>query len=158
MKFCLPFILGIIIGWTYVIPLWYLFGVSAFLAFVYGLRTFRHPHTTSVVNTLISLALLMVFGMFKITYDARYVSDDRISNFISSGRTISLKGTISDLPRITGQSIRFVIEAEELEFNETNQIVSGGVLVSLYYSKLNSALAESLTYGREVMVRGELVP
>jgi competence protein ComEC len=100
----------------------------------------------------------MVFGMFKITYDARYVSDDRISNFISSGRTISLKGTISDLPRITGQSIRFVIEAEELEFNETNQIVSGGVLVSLYYSKLNSALAESLTYGREVMVRGELVP
>lgn len=98
----------------------------------------------------------MLFGVLKITYDSKYFSDDSVSNYIMPGKTIFLKASVTDLPRISDQSVRFAVEAESINYNGKCCRVSGGVLVSILKNKIDSSILKYLMYGRRILLEGEL--
>jgi len=100
--------------------------------------------------------LIIFFGIFKITYDGKYRSNDNISRFVDAGKTVTLKGTISDLPRLSEQSVRLIVDAESITINHQTYKVSGGVSVSILRRDVDVGVLSSLTLGRFIHFTGEL--
>jgi len=100
--------------------------------------------------------ILLLFGFLKINFDAKYIVDDNISNYICDGKKIVLQGEITELPRKSEQSIRFVIKADSLYQNDGAINVSGGVSAAIVRSKIDTSVLKMLTYGRRVKLKGEL--
>ncbi|MBI4810566.1 MAG: ComEC/Rec2 family competence protein [Ignavibacteriales bacterium] len=154
MKFVFPFILGIILGWKFQIPIY-----PTFLSLVLFICLFIIFSLTEKLRYLLAAVvfmILMLFGVLKITYDSKYFSDDSVSNYIMPGKTIFLKASVTDLPRISDQSVRFAVEAESINYNGKCCRVSGGVLVSILKNKIDSSILKYLTYGRRILLEGEL--
>jgi hypothetical protein len=92
----------------------------------------------------------MLLGILKITYDDKFVSHDRVSQYTRPGVIVRLKGTISDLPVVRRQSVGWVVEAESVAIFGNYYPASGGVLVTMRRNAFSDDLLDSLTYGRSV--------
>ncbi|MBI4548641.1 MAG: DNA internalization-related competence protein ComEC/Rec2 [Ignavibacteriae bacterium] len=156
MKFCLPFILGIIVGWNFSFPLPYLGVLLAGTLFVFAFFIFREK--CAPMLPALSLLVIFLFGIVKITFDAKIVSENNVSKYAAYGRNVQLSGSIADLPRVTEHSLRFVVTAESVVVNGQHNYVSGGVLVSILRDNVDQQFISSLSYGRAVSISGELAP
>ena len=154
MKFCFPLIFGIILGWQLSFSILTI-GIAIFsLLVLYALiHVFK---LGSQFTTILTFLLIIFFGIFKITYDGKYRSNDNISRFVDAGKTVTLKGTISDLPRLSEQSVRLIVDAESITINHQTYKVSGGVSVSILRRDVDVGVLSSLTLGRFIHFTGEL--
>ena len=155
MKLCFPLILGIIIGRELSLDL-QLVGILLILLVGLG-ASMLFSKLRSSISAFFIFFLLITFGVFKITYDGIYRSDDNISKFIPLSGNTRLQGTVSELPRQTEQSVRFVVDAESIVIGTQKYHTSGGVLVSFLKKDFDFSFIDSLSYGREVYLAGELM-
>ncbi len=152
LKFCIPFMLGIVLGWEVSIPLW-ASGAACALCLLLALLANR---IGTLLPPILMAVALTLFGTAKVTFDATTVDPDGIERFIRNRQNVILSGTVAELPSRTTRSVRFVIEAESLTVDGLRRRAVGGVLVSLWSDRVDAALPDSLTYGRRVTVAGEL--
>jgi competence protein ComEC len=153
MKFSVPFIGGIIIGWLYDIPILLPLILSAILfllLFVFSLlKWFRW-------NPLFLILLIVNLGLLKINYDGKFSPSNGAARFFNQKRTVRLTGRITDLPRATGQTVQFVVDAESLQWRRFRTSMTGGIAVSVRKTAFARRFFDSLTYGREVRLLGNL--
>ncbi len=156
MKLGILFIIGIIIGSIVSCSL-LITGITLLItALLYVVLLIVKKEKLISLRSIIFVMMVLLFGVCKITFDAAYVEDNRVSNFVAADRTVSLTGKIIDLPRVSGQSIQFVIESERIEFEHQYRVVTGGVLVSCPNTEFIRMYTESLHYGRTLTLSGEL--
>ncbi len=157
MKFLLPFVMGILIGMEYPVPLW-LVGIALAILLCLTLFSFlRTPNRSGILNSLCVFGLILCFGMFRIAVDGRISSDDNVTGFVSPKREVTLLGIISEYPKSNGQSIQFVVDAESLAIRGRWFKVSGGVITSVHISGSRPGFLDSITYGRIIALAGQLV-
>lgn len=156
MKFCVPFIIGIVIGWewTFSFTLVMILGLTGltvliFLKFLLG----KNP---VFGNPLIIFVVILTSGILKITVDAKSYSYHNVSQFIAPGRQIYIKGKVTDLPAVSAKIIRFGVEAESVAVYNRMFAASGGVIVLRHRDTLSLRIIDSMSYGREVTLSGEL--
>ncbi len=154
MKFVVPFIIGIIIGWNYTVPIVVIVLLSLILLTAYFFLA--RSSLWNGWSALVILIIIILMGMIKIVHDTKLLSDDNIVNYISPGRNITLCGTVSDLPRVGERSIRFVVEADSIIIADKSFKVSGGVAISAFKNEVDTNCLVSLKYGRRVSLVGEL--
>ncbi len=85
----------------------------------------------------ISLGTLLIFlGFIKFYFDARYIHNNRIDNFISRSDVLIVKGRITDQPIKKTKYLQFVIDADTLITNDSLFIVSGGAQIIIPLEKI----------------------
>ena len=170
VKFCTPFMIGILIGWN--LPVW---GGSNFagpvgwiwhhfdpimlaaiflISAAFFLQTFLPP--SARIRPALTFLLIVLFGFVKITFDAWRTPADSVSNFTGRGEIVILRGAITDEPSLNLKTMRFVVDAESILLGGRRLRISGGVLISGRKLDVDTTLVPSLTYGRTVIVSGEL--
>ncbi|MBI3766641.1 MAG: DNA internalization-related competence protein ComEC/Rec2 [Ignavibacteriales bacterium] len=151
----MPLIIGIILGWHHTFPVRGVFIATVLFTILTVLVSFSARGKSLSPSFIYVLVLL--FGILKIDYDGKYVSDDSIALHISSGKTVELHGTIADPPKVSARSFKFVVDAKTVKKEKGEVKASGGVLVSVLKESIRGTVIDSLTYGRAVILRGELV-
>jgi competence protein ComEC len=154
VKFCLPFMLGIVIGrsWPITGPsgTFSLFAAATVALIV--VLALRH----SLGQQFILYLLILIFGVLKFTFDGNGGSPDSVSRAVRPGRTTVLYASVEGVPDSGNRSFRFVVEAESIGTPRGKLAVSGGVLVSAQRGAIPGPTLDSLTYGRCVRLSGEL--
>src|ERR1043166_8307762 len=154
VKFYVPLIGGIVLGWRWTFSV---YAVLALMGLVLALHVILASSHSFKYSCLSLYLLAWLLGTLKITYDDRYAPNDRVSLFTRPGLVVTLKGTISDLPIVRQQSVRWVVEAESVYFAGNWARASGGVLVSARPSDISDSLLQSMSYGRSLTLSGELI-
>ncbi len=148
---------GIILGSLYPADRAFLCGLITTLALSAVSIAFYRKRKLSAVHPLISLALVVLFGMLKIEMDDDPADDRNIARFIRPGASPTIIGTIADPPRFTQQSVRFVVDAESIIVAGQAAEVTGGILVAVMEVPRDRSLLDSLPNGAHVIVTGELL-
>lgn len=156
LKSCIPLIFGCILGWYCSIPLVITSAVVVILICISLVLVIREQKASVLSGVL--FMLLMVFGIFKITVDGKYISGNDIRKFTSAHRSVSVMGTISDESHRTDQSVKFVIQSDSILVDGIMVQTRGGVLVSAQKNAFDSLLNPFLTYGTSVILTGTLMP
>jgi len=79
-----------------------------------------------------------------------------VSNFIATGETVTLYGSITDIPRVSTYAVRFGVEAESVGIYGKIFPVSGGAAVSILRKKSDTSCLPLMSYGRKMILQGEL--
>jgi competence protein ComEC len=116
----------------------------------------RWIRITSPFHQLFLFSLITIFGILKISYDAKYVTGENIARFILPGKSIELHCTIADLPQLTDRSVRFAVEAVEVLSDSQRQRATGGILITARRRDVDTTMLTFMTYGRAIVLRGEL--
>jgi competence protein ComEC len=154
MKFILPFIAGILMGWKYSFPL---LPILVGFVLLFGLFIFFSTRWRSLHASQICLSMMiLMFGIAKITYDLKYKPDSSVSNFVSIPQKCILKGCIVDPPRMTDRSLRFVVEADSIIYGGIGYKTEGGVLVSVFKDNFDSSIISLIQYQKNVKIKGSL--
>ncbi len=151
MKFCVPFMVGISIGWQWNISLWLSAGGTLLLLLAVLLL---NRQGIQWIVTLVGL--LVGAGLVKITMDGKELAPDNISNYIQAGREVGIIARITDAPRFSARSVRFVVEAESIAVNNTRHTASGGMLVSMLRENVSDSMLATISYGNTIRMKGEL--
>jgi competence protein ComEC len=156
VKFCLPFLLGIIVGWEFFFSIWY---ISAFLIFLFitSVISVLFYKEKDVTLQILIVALLFTLGIFKITLDGKYSPQNQIDNFITHDGVTAIRGIITDPPRKKTKTIQFVIESESLEVKKSFISTTGGVLVTIPKDSTSNEFLYNLEYGTKVLISGQPV-
>jgi len=88
VRFCVPFMAGIVFGWYTDLPGQFLLFVTAFLLVGWRISFLLRFTTVSVVAAQL---LIIVFGDVMIGYHARYVPDDDVNRCICPGRVVQIE-------------------------------------------------------------------
>ncbi|MBI1803993.1 MAG: DNA internalization-related competence protein ComEC/Rec2 [Ignavibacteriae bacterium] len=153
VKFCTPFMAGIVIGWYADVEWQAAFAFALLMLVAWQLFTlFRFP----TLSVLASYLLIAAFGLLKIGYDAKNVQDNDIARCIVPGRMVEIDGIVSDLPRLTQYSLRWGLDVRKLTYQGKDYPVSGTVIVSVRRKDADTTLLDSISYGRMLSLRGEL--
>ncbi|MDI6803273.1 MAG: DNA internalization-related competence protein ComEC/Rec2 [Bacteroidota bacterium] len=155
IKFVLPLIAGILIGWEFSFSIWYLLGFLVFL-FTLSVLIFYYHKDNSLIYTFIIVSLLFTLGVFKITIDGKFIPDNQISKFVATSGIQSIEGIITDPPQKKTYNIQFVIESEKIKSEKDSIGVFGGVLVSIPRENISDQFSDSLEYGVRVTLSGQL--
>lgn len=156
LKFVIPFIAGVLIGWEFYFSFWYLLGFLSFL-FTLSILILYYYKDNSLIYTFIIVSLLLTLGVFKITIDGKFVPDNQISKYVATSGYQSIEGIITDPPQKKTYNIQFVIEAELIKTERDSTGVFGGVLVSIPRENVSDKFLDSLEYGVQVLLSGQLV-
>lgn len=156
VKFCLPFLLGIVVGWEFFFSIWY---ISVFLIclFIISVISFPFYKEKDVTLQILITVLLFTLGIFKITVDSKYSPQNQIDNFITQDEVTAIKGVITDPPRKKTKTIQFVIESESLEVMKIFIHTTGGVLVTIPKDSTSNEFLDGLEYGTKVLISGQPV-
>ncbi len=155
VKFVIPLIAGILIGWEFSFSFWYLLGFVFFL-FTLSVLILHYYKDSTLIFTFIIVSLLFALGVFKITIDGKFIPDNQISKFVGTSGIQSIKGIITDPPQKKTYNIQFVIEAEQIKSEKDSIEVFGGVLVSIPRENISFQFLDSLEYGVRVELSGQL--
>ncbi len=156
VKFCLPFLSGILIGWQFSFSLWYLLGFLILLFLIVAISLIFFKESSQTLQLLI-ISLLFALGIFKITIDAKHIPNNQVERFIELHNWVTVEAVVTDPPKIKNENIQFVIEAEKI-FMDNNIIKTfGGVLVSIGRDRLTERFIDSLIYGTKIQVFAQLV-
>lgn len=155
LKFVIPLIAGIIVGWELSFSIWYLFGFLFFL-FILSVLLLYNYNDNSIIYTFIIVSLLFTVGVFKITIDGKFIPDNQISKFVATSGIQSIEGIITDPPHKRTYNIQFVIESEKIKSENHSLDVFGGVLISMPRENISDQFLDSLEYGVRVALFGQL--
>lgn len=155
LKFVIPLIAGILIGWEFSFSFWYLLGFLFFL-FTLSVLILYYYKDNSLIYTFIIVSLLFTIGVFKITIDGKFIPDNQISKFVATSGIQSIEGIITDPPQKKTYNIQFVIEAKQIKSEKDSIGVFGGVLVSIPRENISDQFLDSLEYGVRVSLSGEI--
>lgn len=155
VKFVIPLISGILIGWEFSFSFWYLLGFLLFL-FTLSVLILYYYKDNTLINTSIIVSLLFTLGVFKITIDGKFIPDNQISKFVATSGIQSINGIITDPPQKKTYNIQFVIEAKQIKSEKDSVGVFGGVLVSIPRENISDQFLDSLEYGVRVELSGHL--
>src|SRR5262245_10140601 len=110
MKFCVPLIAGILVGWSFSIsPVVAALIVLSLLLCLVSLRSLH------VLTPIILFVVIFSVGIFAVTVDWKSPGPESIQSFAGIKDTIRLCGHISDDPVVAKTSIRFSVDAESIE-------------------------------------------
>ncbi len=166
IKICLPFIVGILVGWQLNISLLWLIGGIILLTIV--AIVVRKTGQQSILSSLLILFILVMLGMFKISFDAKYQSDNSIEHFISEDeQEATLIGTVNERAFSKGKFYSLRIEAETLQVSSPAKRdgaigthfgihVEGDAIVSIPKKNIPEVKIRNLAYGRKVSLTGML--
>ncbi|MBI3193344.1 MAG: DUF4131 domain-containing protein, partial [Ignavibacteriae bacterium] len=153
IKLCAPFIVGILIGWQLNISLWWLIGGLLFLALLSILFLKFKPQAS--FTSLFILLCLILFGMFKISFDAKYQSDNSLERFLTEEEIqTTIIGVVNERAVSKGEFYSLRIEAETVQVVGQRLKVEGDVIVSLPKKKVEEGTIRNLSYGRTVALTG----
>lgn len=155
VKFVLPFIAGILIGWHYSLSL----EVSIAGTIVVGILFFffrKMPIAVFFSNAVLYFVIIF-FGIFKISFDVYYHTDNNIARLCDEGeKEVSVKGIVVDRAIRKTKSAVFVIDVDSIFIQNRSYSVEGQVIVSIPLKKISDQTISKLEYGREVYLVGEL--
>jgi competence protein ComEC len=154
VKVLIPFSIGIVISVYYSLSLQSLVIIIFTLLCLYLLSSLIK--SLKGLKSLLLFVIIMVFGWIKMSYDSRYVPLDDISNYISLGEPVSVKGTIVELPRVSSQSIRFILSVDTILVKNTPKPVTGDLYISSAIEKVENTVLLKLKYGARLCLSGEL--
>jgi hypothetical protein len=156
VKFCLPFLLGIFVGWEFYFSVWY---ISGFLILLFIVSAISFPfYKEKEVSLQILIALILVtLGIFKMTVDSKYTPQNQINNFITRDNITAIEGLISDPPQNKTQTVQFVIESESVYKENASIPDLGGVLITIPKDSISVAFLDSLKYGTKVKLFSQLI-
>ncbi len=155
MKYALPLIAGIIIGWYCEIPLLYS-ALSLLILFILSLIFFIAQKKDSFLRIYFTLALIVLLGIVKISVDGKYFSKNLIIKFTGYSADAMLEGIVTDPPRKKSTSIQFVVEVDKYGTDVPNIRTNGGVLVSIPIENISESFIDSLQYGMRILFQGQL--
>ncbi|MFI5252495.1 MAG: DNA internalization-related competence protein ComEC/Rec2 [Bacteroidota bacterium] len=156
LKFCIPLVLGILIGWVIEIPIFITIGLLTLLLVILVLKRFRS--FVDSYKQFILLAVIFLFGIIKITYDSKIVPTDNVGFYASTvEKNVTLKAAITDLPIKKGRHYSFVVDADSFYCGSYNAGVEGSVQVNLYQDSLPISVLNSLSYGKRVSLSGSII-
>lgn len=155
VKFCLPFVAGILIGWQFTFRLEFLLAVVALLLIAVIVLK-RMPQFASFA-TLFLYVLIILFGSLKISFDAHYRSNNSIERFITEEKgEVVIVGRIEERAVAKHKTATFVILAESVVVNGHVSLTEGQVLASILLHNISEQTMEALQYGKVVRVKGAL--
>ncbi|MBI5216406.1 MAG: DNA internalization-related competence protein ComEC/Rec2 [Ignavibacteriae bacterium] len=162
IKLCVPFIVGILIGWQLNISLWWFIAGLSILALLSILFLKFKPQES--VTSLFILFSLMLFGMFKISFDAKYQPNNSIERFLTEEeQEATLVGVVNERAVSKGEYYSLRIETETLMVSgyglqvtgfKLKQQVDGDAIVSIPKKNISKDVIENLSYGRKVNLTG----
>ncbi len=152
MKFCLPFAIGIAIGWNChvnrLLSFWMIVGLTlSGLIIPIILRRASH-------SALLFFVLLLFLGIAKITIDTQFKAESDVSGFVNPDRGYGVVGTICDLPGTGHGMVKFGIVAEKILLRDTAIDVSGELQVSIPCDKIHTHVLDSMSFGSHVRIFG----
>ncbi len=156
VKFCIPFILGIVIGRSFPLGGPREAIAAAAAATILALATFLAARS-GLLRQFFLYLLILFFGIVKITFDGEVVPNNSVVHAVRPGKTTALWGTVDGTPDSGAQSVRFVVDAESVQTSRGAAEVSGDVLVSAMKGVIPGTTLDSLTEGRRVHLSGELM-
>ena len=148
--------IGIIGGWHWIFPFSVIIAAASLCTLLYAFLLLNKKPIPAA--SVVGFVAILLFGIAKITLDARVFSDNSISRFATAEKHVHIYGRIADLPRETERSVRFVVEADSISINGNTYSAVDGVLVSIRRDNASPALSRSLLYGRQVSLKGDLTP
>ncbi len=154
MKFCLPFLTGVVAGWVYPVPLVYPALLFVFLSLLYILVARRGPlQGYSAINFF---CLVAVAGTIKIIYDCGRTETRDVARYVRTDRRCLIEGKVSDLPVLSDGMMKFGIATRRIVVADSVAEVGGDVQVSLLRDLVSPGMLESLSYGKAVWVAGTI--
>ncbi|MBM4166820.1 MAG: DNA internalization-related competence protein ComEC/Rec2 [Ignavibacteria bacterium] len=150
------FIVGILAGWYVPFSILYVpIALSVFLFIAYIVANI--PSETSLtLSNIILCFLLLLLGVWKISLDTQYISNNHISRFINPNQEIILSAIVIDQPTKKRHRMQFVAEVDSLIHPISRQKIEGEILVTVLSKERNFALFERLTYGTKIQLQGYL--
>ena len=157
VKFLIPFVLGILIGWELDLHLLVNLFILLFFVALYGFIRLSKNFQSEFLTILVYL-LILLLGNFKISLDRQSHHPLLIRNFIQAEKKeIYLIGIVSDHGVRKKERFNFMVSAETLVVGNKVFYVKGGVLVTLSLKDgENITIADNVSYGRKILVKGEL--
>ncbi len=155
VKFLLPLIAGILLGWYVAIPFWFsIVAIGCALCFLLFFLWRKKQYSFS---SLFIVLLIFLFGILKISYEKRFVPSEDISNFINPNREVTLTATIVDQPNIRSKRIQFTAEVESLTYLSAHEYTDGEILVTILREKKSGRTKEKkYGYGDKILLKGFL--
>jgi competence protein ComEC len=164
IKLCLPYIVGIFIGWQLNISILLL--TAGLIILVIATIILRKVKPSSSQTSHFILLILVLLGMFKISFDAKYQSNNSIEHFIhDEEQEATLVGVVNERAVSKGEFYSLRIEAETLSVSgygfqvtgyKMNKQVEGDAIVSIPKKNISAGKIRELTYGRTVTLTGML--
>ncbi|MBS4029071.1 MAG: DNA internalization-related competence protein ComEC/Rec2 [Ignavibacteriales bacterium] len=156
IKFLLPFLAGILIGWYVPLPLWFIGSVTLLFLALTFIVSFPHISLSPVFVTLTFVCAIIFFGVFKITYDTRPTAKNDVAKFINPNNEVRLVGTIVDPAIRKKKSLQLMLDVDSLKMKSFFQNVEGEILVAISSKDNRVSLQKELTYGKRVSLIGFL--
>lgn len=153
--FSLPFIAGILVGWHWGFPLWYVLG-TALLFLLAGVIALTNWESTKHSISLFFLPLIFLGGIFKITLDKNPPEKSELAQFLDFHHPVLVKGILTDPLRRQGSRFQFVVDGETITVEGKKNTVGGSLLVSLNGDSIPPGFVDSLEYGDVVEIAGVL--
>jgi len=155
VKFCIPFIVGIFLGWQFNIKI--LYSISAIVVLIVLFFVLTRVKSFASVSVVLFYALIVFFGIAKISFDARFRVDNSIENFCNQGvKVITLMGVLEERAVTKGKSVTFVVQAESVVTEGGTSVAEGQVIATISTKKISTEKVAQLQYGKRVHVQGEL--
>jgi competence protein ComEC len=155
VKFCIPFIVGIYLGWHFNIEIVY--GVGITLAFLIVLLVVRKINSPVFLSTFVLYALIVLFGVAKISFDTRIRSNNSIEYFCNQEvQVVTLMGVLKERAVIKKKSVTFIVQAESVVTDGRASAAEGQVIGTISTKKISEGKVAQLQYGKRVHVQGEL--
>lgn len=156
LKFCVPFMCGIVVGWLWSFSLWlYLFigGLLIILLSIFIIIRERNIYLRSLIITL----AIFLFGVVKIAIDGKLPGNLIIQQIARSAEgEIKLRGMITDRAIQRINRVYFIVEVETLWTDFSVKPARGSVMVSINSQNISKEFISQLEYGRRVLLRGNL--
>ncbi|MBM4158881.1 MAG: DNA internalization-related competence protein ComEC/Rec2 [Ignavibacteria bacterium] len=129
VKFCILFIVGVIIGNYFCIPYYYS-GPVILLSSIFSLISKKY--NKKVLSFVFSFLLIMSAGCLKIDFDKNILPENSIKNFYpAENEEIILAGVVDEIPRYDSSRIKFVLNSEVIETKKNIIDVKGMVMVTV---------------------------
>ncbi len=153
MKLCVPFIVGIIIGWywsfSFAVVLVALVVMTGLILLLWK------NEELSILKTLILIGVMISLGVLKIMSDGKLQSGNSLLRYVNDDeQSTTLIGVVQERPVSKGKTITVTVEAESLLINKLMRPVEGNVIISLWKDSISQQTISALSYGRHASFAG----
>ncbi|MBI5476066.1 MAG: DNA internalization-related competence protein ComEC/Rec2 [Ignavibacteriales bacterium] len=154
VKVLLPFAAGITLSSYLSVSFEILFLITGLLLLLLTLAyCFKYLNALRIILLML---LLVDFGIIKMKYDSEHLSKDDITNYLSIGKSVSVKGIIVELPKKSSQSVRFILRSDSILINGVLKNIEGDLYVSIGTANISDSIIQRLKYGVRLNLRGKL--
>ncbi|HZY10283.1 MAG TPA: DNA internalization-related competence protein ComEC/Rec2, partial [Bacteroidota bacterium] len=156
LKFCIPFMCGIVVGWLWSFPAWLFLSIGGLLFILLSILFIVRERSIYLRSLIITLAIFL-FGVVKIAIDRKPPGDSIIQQIAQGVEgEVNLQGVITDRAIKRTNRVYFIVDMETVLSKILVRPAHGCVMVSINGQNISNEFISQLEYGRRVLLRGKL--